>query len=216
MLDFGFGDSHTSPLTITETMPSHKPQIILASASPRREQLLRELGLRFRVVQPNGVEEELGGAAPEVLAMRNAQRKAHAVAGQHRDAVVIGADTVVVLDGEIIGKPRDLDDAVGMLQRLGGRQHEVITSVCLIHRALETEISFFERTRVWMRPLTAKQVRDYLHKINPLDKAGAYAIQEFGEGIVERIEGSYSNVMGLPTERVRATLEKLGMFDGTI
>jgi septum formation protein len=216
MLDFRFGDSHTSSLTIAEIMPSHKPQFILASASPRREQLLREMGLRFSVVQPDGVEEELGGAAPEVLAMQNAQRKAHAVAGQHREAVVISADTVVVLDGEAFGKPRDLDDAVGMLQRLVGRQHEVITGVCLIHRALDTEISFFERTRVWMRPLNTKQVRDYLQKINPLDKAGAYAIQEFGEGIVERIEGSYSNVMGLPTERVRGTLEKLGVFGVTI
>lgn len=125
---------------------------------------------------------------------------------------MIGADTVVVADGEIFGKPRDLDDAVGMLQRLAGRQHEVITGVCLIRRAHETEISFFERTRVWMRPLNTEQIHSYLRKINPLDKAGAYAIQEFGDGIVEHIEGSHSNVIGLPTERVRSTLETLGMF----
>jgi septum formation protein len=144
--------------------------------------------------------------------MHNAKLKARAIAGRHRGALVIGADTVVVLSTVLFGKPNDLDDAIRMLQRLVGRQHEVITGVCLVHRALETEISFFERTRVRMRPLNTEQIRDYLQKINPLDKAGAYAIQEFGEGVVERIEGSYSNVMGLPTERVRATLEKLGML----
>ena len=173
------------------------------------------MGLRFAVVRPDGIEEETGGAAPQVLAMRNAQLKARAIAGRHREALVIGADTVVVLSTVLFGKPSDFDDAVRMLQRLVGRQHEVITGVCLVHRALETDISFFERTRVRMRPLTTDDIRAYLQKINPLDKAGAYAIQEFGEGVVERIEGSYSNVMGLPTERVRATLEKLGVLGVT-
>src|SRR5437867_5883892 len=112
------------------------PHIILASASPRREQLLRAMGLRFRVVLPANVEEALGGAASDVLAMHNAERKAGAVAGRHRDAVVIGADTIVVLGGEIFGKPRDLDEAAAMLEQLAGRMHEVITGVCLIHRAL--------------------------------------------------------------------------------
>ena len=190
----------------------HKLEIILASASPRREQLLREMGLRFTVIRPDGVEETLGGAAPEVLAMCNAQRKARAVAGRHREALVIGADTVVVLDGEVFGKPRDFDEAARMLKRLVGRPHEVITGVCFIHRALETEISIFERTHVRMRPLNTEQIHDYLRKIDPSDKAGAYAIQEFGEGIVEHIEGSYSNVMGLPTERLRTTLETLGVL----
>jgi len=173
------------------------------------------MGLRFAVVRPDGIEEETGGAAPEVLAIRNAQLKARTIAGRHREALVIGADTVVVLSTVLFGKPSDFDDAVRMLQRLVGRQHEVITGVCLVHRALETDISFFERTRVRMRPLTTDDIRAYLQKIDPLDKAGAYAIQEFGEGIVERIEGSYSNVMGLPTERVRATLEKLGVLGAT-
>ena len=188
-----------------------KPQIILASASPRREQLLREMGLRFIVVRPDGVEEALTGATPDVLAMQNAQRKARAVAGRHPESLVIGADTIVVLDGRIFGKPRDPAEAGRMLQQLAGRRHEVITGVCLMHRSLDTELIFADTTRVWMRPLSRDQIAEYLGKINPLDKAGAYAIQEHGEGIVERIEGSYSNVMGLPTERLRATLEKLGM-----
>ena len=192
-------------------MTSDKPQIILASASPRREHLLREMGLHFIVVQPDGVEELLGGAAPDVLAMQNAQRKARAVAGRHPQSMVIGADTIVVLGGKPFGKPRDREEAQAMLGELAGRQHEVTTGVCLLHRPLDVELTFAETTRVWMRPLTTSQIADYLGKINPLDKAGAYAIQEHGEGIVERIEGSYHNVMGLPTERLQATLERLGL-----
>ena len=189
---------------------ANKPQIILASASPRREQLLREMGLRFVVVRPDGVEEELSGAAPDVLAMQNAQRKAGAVAGRHPEAMVIGADTMVILDGRIFGKPCDPAEAGRMLEQLVGRQHEVITGVCLLHRAAGTELTFADTTRVWMRSLSPAQVQAYLRKVNPLDKAGAYAIQEHGAGIVERIDGSYANVMGLPTERLRAAFERIG------
>ena len=211
-------------------MSSDKPQIILASASPRREQLLREMRLRFTVVRPDGVEEALTGATPRVLAMQNAQRKARTVAGRHPDSMVIGADTVVVLDGKLFGKPRDIEEACRMLGQLAGRQHEVITGVCLLHRPLGTELTFADTTRVWMRPLTPPQIAGYLAKINPVDNAtgkcdhaehwqkthgllswaGAYAIQH-GD-IIERIEGSYNNVMGLPTERLQATLERLGML----
>jgi septum formation protein len=207
------------------------PHIILASASPRREQLLREMGLHFTVVRPDGVEEATDGAAPKVLVMQNAQRKARAVAGRHREAVVIGADTEVVLDGVVFGKPRDLNEAVAMLSKLAGRWHDVFTGVCVIHRALDTEITFAERTGIWMRLVSAEQIVEYFTKVNPLDNAsesyehaerwqkthgylswaGAYAVQH-GD-IVERIEGSYSNVMGLPVERLRATLEKLGILN---
>jgi septum formation protein len=210
-------------------MATDKPQIILASASPRRERLLRELGLRFLVVCPDGIEELNGGAAPDVVAMQNAQRKARTVAGRHPHSMVIGADTIVVLDGKIFGKPRDRDDAQRMLGQLAGHRHEVITGVCLVHRSLDTELVFADTTRVWMRPLLPAQIAEYHAKIDPLDKAsarnnyaenwqkthgflswaGAYAIQ-YGD-IVERIEGSYNNVVGLPTERLQATLERLGM-----
>jgi len=193
-------------------MSSRKLQIILASASPRRELLLREMGLRFTVVQPVDVEELLGGAAPDVVAMQNAQRKARAVAGRHREAVVLGADTEVVLDGVVFGKPRDLRDAETMLSKLAGRRHDVLTGVCVIHRALDTEITFAECSQVWVRTLTRDQILDYFTKVNPLDKAGAYGAQEHGELIIERIEGSFSNVVGLPVERLRATLEKLGLL----
>ncbi len=196
---------------VAEITTTHKPQIILASASPRREQLLREMGVRFTVVQPNGVEELSGGTAPDVLAMRNSQRKARAVAGPHREALVIAADTIVVLHTVIFGKPRDMKAAVTMLERLAGKQHDVLTGVCVVHRQFDVEVTFCERTHVWMRPLSRTQIEDYFQKVNPLDKAGAYAIQEHGEGIIEHIEGSFSNVMGLPTERLGGTLEKLGV-----
>lgn len=212
MLDFARPGLHTFVATVIESAMANKPQIILASASPRREQLLRDMGLHFIVVRPEGVEEELSGAAPDVLAIQNAQRKARAVAGRHPESMVIGADTIVVLDGRIFGKPRDPVEAERMLEQLVGRPHEVITGVCLLHRALDAELTFSDTTRVWMRSLERTQIREYLGKIDPLDKAGAYAIQEHGAGIVERIEGSYSNVVGLPIERLRATLERLGMF----
>jgi len=164
------------------------------------------------------------------LVMQNAQRKARAVCGHHRESIVIGADTEVVLDGVIFGKPRDLNEAEAMLTKLTGRRHDVFTGVCVIHRVLDTEITFAERTGVWMRAVTREQIRDYFTKMNPRDNgggnsdhsekwqkthgylswAGAYAVQH-GD-IVERIEGSYSNVMGLPVERLGATLEKLGIL----
>ena len=214
----------------------HTPDIILASASPRREQLLREMGLPFRVIVPDGVTEATHGAVPHVLAMQNAQLKASAVAGRHRETFVIGADTIVVLDGVIYGKPRDLAEAAVTLGKLAGKRHEVYTGVAVIHRTLDTEIIFSDCTRVWMRPLTPAQIRDYHAKVNPLDNssgklryagnakesghlshpalgwAGAYAIQEHGDLIIERIEGSRNNVMGLPTERLAATFEKLGVL----
>jgi septum formation protein len=207
-----------------------KYDIILASASPRREHLLREMGLHFRVVRPDGVEEATHGAAPDVLVMQNAQRKARAVAGHHREAIVIGADTEVVFGGIVFGKPQDLNEAEVMLSKLAGRRHDVFTGVCVIHRVFDTEITFAERSGVWMRAVTRERIRDYFTKVNPLDNAsgnydhaekwqktygylswaGAYAVQH-GD-IVERIEGSYSNVMGLPVERLKATLEKLGIL----
>jgi septum formation protein len=195
-------------------MTSQSIPIILASASPRRELLLREMGLRFRVIAPTDTEELMTGAAPEVLALQNAQRKARAVAGRHPDAMVIGADTVVVLDGTLFGKPRDLAEAGTMLGRLAGRQHVVVTGVCLIHRALDTELTFADHTRVWMKPLTAEQIAVYHARSNPLDKAGAYAAQEFGASIIDRLEGSFTNVMGLPTERLQATFERIGFLRG--
>ena len=190
-------------------MVADKPTLILASASPRREQLLREMGLAFAIVRPDDVEELASGLAPEALASHNAQRKARAVAGRHREALVLGADTIVVLDGVVYGKPRDKAEAVRMLGRLAGRAHDVFTGVCLVQRARGFETTFCERTRVWMKALTLPEIGEYFVKVNPLDKAGAYAAQEHGDTIIARIEGSFSNVMGLPVERLRTALESV-------
>lgn len=170
------------------------------------------MGLHFVAVRPDGAVELTTGFSTDVLAMHNAQRKARAVAGRFPDAMVIGADTIVVLHTVIFGKPKNREEAVTMLERLAGRVHTVVTGVCLIHRTLDTQLMFADTTRVWMKPVTREQIGVYLDKINPLDKAGGYAIQEHGEGIVERIEGSFSNVMGLPVERLRATLERIGVI----
>ncbi len=190
-------------------MSAEKPTFILASASPRREQLLREMGLTFTIVRPDDVEELESGLAPEALASHNAQRKARAVAGRHRETLVLGADTIVVLDGVIYGKPHDMEEAVVMLGKLAGHAHDVFTGVCLVDRSRNLEKTFCERTRVWMKPFSAGEIDDYFRKVNPLDKAGAYAAQEHGETIIARIEGSFSNVMGLPVERLRTVLESL-------
>ena len=194
---------------------TNKPRrLILASASPRREQLLRELGWRFTVIVPPDVAERLAGAPPAVLAVDNARRKAAAVAALDPEAMVLGADTIVVLDGEVFGKPRDVAEARAMLGRLAGRRHEVVTGVCVIQRARKVNVTFAETTQVWMRALTPAEIRDYVRTTRPLDKAGAYAIQAPGPGVVERIDGSYRNVMGLPVETLQATLALLDRQGG--
>ena len=192
-------------------MTAASVNVILASQSPRRVELMRSLGASFDVMIPAGVEELTAGDRPHVLAMQNAQRKATAVARQHPRAVVIGADTIVVLDGRIFGKPRDETEATSMVMQLQGRQHDVITGVCVVHRDLETEITFYETTRVWMRRLTREEAAAYVATHQPIDKAGAYGIQD-SANLIDRIEGSHSNVVGLPLERLRGTLEKLGVL----
>lgn len=178
------------------------PPLILASASPRRAELLRQLQPEFKIVPSDAEEIADGHLSPQELCRINAHRKARAVAKKIPDALVLGADTLVFLGAEILGKPRDLDDARRMLARLQGRTHQVVTGVCLIHLHGRRERLFAVSTDVTFRSLTASQIGNYLSKMNPLDKAGAYAIQEHGNLIVSEISGSFSNVVGLPVERV--------------
>lgn len=140
--------------------------------------------------------------SPHELCQLNAHHKARAVAKKIPDALVLGADTLVFLEREIFGKPRDLADARRVLSQLQGRAHQVVTGVSLIHLRAHRERLFAASTDVTFLPLTAEQINDYFSKMNPLDKAGAYAIQEHGEMIVSEISGSYSNVVGLPVEMV--------------
>jgi len=183
------------------------PPLILASASPRRAELLRQLEREFTVVPGNATEVFDEQLSPRELCQLNAHRKARAVAKKIPDSLVLGADTLVFLGRDILGKPRDLGEAKRMLAKLQGRAHQVVTGVSLIHLRAHRERLFAASTDVTFLPLTAAQIGDYLLKINPLDKAGAYAIQEHGEKIVAEISGSYSNVVGLPLEQLRAELD---------
>ena len=183
------------------------PRFILASASPRRAELLRQVRVEFQVIPSDAPEIIDDHLSPWELCQLNAHRKARAVAKKHPDALVLGADTLVFLDGEVMGKPRDLADARRMLGRLQDRTHQVVTGFSLIHLREHRERTFAVSTDVTFRPLTARQIADYVSKTNPLDKAGAYAIQEQGELIVSEISGSFSNVVGLPVEQVKSELE---------
>jgi septum formation protein len=182
------------------------PPLVLASASPRRAELLRQLQPEFQIVPSDAEEIFDAHLSPQELCQMNAHRKARAVAKRIPDALVLGADTLVFLDGEIMGKPGDLADARRMLAQLQGRTHQVVTGVSLIHLRGHRARLFAASTDVTFRPLTAAQIGNYLSRMNPLDKAGAYAIQEHGDLIVSEISGSYSNVVGLPVERVGAEL----------
>jgi septum formation protein len=180
---------------------------VLASASPRRRDLLETAGFEV-IVRPSGIEEIPSGLPPRDLVLANAALKALDVAKQTSGDLVLGADTVVVLDGEVLGKPRDMDHAVEMLGRLGGRIHEVLTGVCLLRGGSESRCQFVESTRVSFRRLDGKTIASYLTEINPLDKAGSYAAQEDRGRLIERIEGSMENVIGLPVARVLMAIEE--------
>ena len=183
------------------------PPLILASASPRRAQLLQSAGLEFVVIPAQVPEIQPDHLTPHEAVQINAYRKARVLAKQHPDAVVLGADTEVSLDRRVFGKPSNLEAAREMLSALQGRTHEVISGVCLVHLRAHRQRLFAVSTLVTFRPLNAAQIRDYLARTQPLDKAGAYAIQEEGHLIVEALDGSFSNVVGLPMARV---LEELG------
>jgi septum formation protein len=182
------------------------PPIILASASPRRSALLRQIGLQFSVVTSDTPEIHDGELTAREIAQVNAYRKARNVAKKHPDALVLGADTLVYLETLLMGKPGSLEHAYEMLEQLQGRTHEVVTAVCLLNLRNHRQRIFTEVTNVTFRPLDAVTIRRYLTKVNPLDKAGAYAIQEEGDLIVEKIAGSYTNVVGLPVERLQTEL----------
>lgn len=183
--------------------------IVLASASPRRRDLLTSAGIEVECVPAEVAEASEIDGPPRELAEFNAELKARAVVASRREALVIGADTIVVLGGEIFGKPRDLDDARQMLGRLAGRTHEVITGVCVIDGPTARKVIFAESTFVQFRALSAAAIDGYLRRINPLDKAGAYAAQEDRGEIIEAVEGSFENVVGLPVARVMECLGAL-------
>jgi len=184
------------------------PPLILASASPRRCELLRQLGVEFLVLPARAEEIAPEHLTPREICQINAYRKARLVAKKHPDALVLGADTVVCLGATIFGKPASLPEAHQVLAKLQGRTHEVITGVCLIHLRSHRQKAFAVSTAVTFRALHSDQIRRYLARVNPLDKAGGYAIQEDGDEIVKHLSGSFSNVVGLPLERLREELTR--------
>jgi septum formation protein len=189
-----------------------KPKsLILASGSPRRMELLAGAGFRFEIVRPSVSEKTDPHLTARELTGWNAVRKGMEVAKQHPCDIVLAADTVVALNNGIIGKPNDLVDAARILRRLSGRVHYVYSSVFIAHLAQATAHLFFEISKVHFRKLNAAGIRNYLAKIDPLDKAGAYAAQGDGADIIAQISGSYSNVVGLPMEKTVAALAQFGI-----
>ena len=180
--------------------------LVLASASPRRRELLRNAGIEFVVHAANVPEIPLKGETARAYAERLAREKALAVLGQRPGDVVLGADTVVVVDKTILEKPKDAEDAAGMLRMLSGREHEVITGVCVVGSGFEDVSS--EMTRVLMTKIPEDEIRSYVASGEPMDKAGAYAIQGMASRWISRIEGDYSNVVGLPVGLVWRMLKE--------
>jgi septum formation protein len=187
------------------------PRFVLASGSPRRRELLEKAGYKFDVVLPVVAEITDAWLTIREATACNAMRKAVKVAQNAPGAVVLGADTLVALDGQVIGKPADLASAAKILRRLSGRSHEVWTSVFVCHPASGRARSFQEVSQVRFRRLKDRAIAKYLAKVDPLDKAGAYAAQGNGAEIIERIEGSYSNVVGLPMEETARVLRAFGI-----
>jgi septum formation protein len=188
---------------------SAEPRMILASRSPRRSELLARDGLAFDVVLSDVEEWDEEGADPRSLVMHNAASKGDAVAETEPDRIVISADTTVALGDMLLAKPVDMDDARRMLRMLSGRAHVVYTGVVVQWRSRGQRIERCETSRVVFRQLSDGDIERYFGIVNPLDKAGAYGIQEGREIIIDHFEGSLSNIMGLPMEAVREMLEQL-------
>jgi septum formation protein len=182
--------------------------LILASASPRRRNLLLKHGYNFRVTPAEVTEIMAPHLSPGEITLFNARAKAHVIARQEPSALVLGVDTVVAFDGEVLGKPANMDAAFAMVKRLNGKSHDVYSGVWLRHGQSGRERGFIEVTRVHFRKLNDAQLHAYLARIGPLDKAGAYAAQEDRGELIDSIEGSFTNVIGLPMEALAMELEE--------
>jgi septum formation protein len=190
--------------------------LILASASPRRRELLRAAGIAFEVEATDIPEVPEPGEAPQAFAERMALQKAKTIASWRANDWVLGADTIVVVDGTILGKPRDKKDAARMLRMLSGRQHEVITAVCICSMGsgiMRCDCQW-ETTRVTFSELSDEDIAGYVSTGEPMDKAGAYGIQGIASRWIPRIEGDYSNAVGLPMALVWGMLRERGVVDG--
>jgi len=185
--------------------------IILASASPRRKEILEKTGLKFKVDKSGCEEKTDPGMRPHEIARFLSREKARHVAAKYRNALVIAADTLVVLRGRLFGKPRNEEDAKEMLKALSGKAHSVITGFTIIDTASNKELSRSVQSKVFFKRLSRDEIAAYIRSGEPLDKAGAYGIQGLGALLVRRIEGDFFNVMGLPLHALTISLKKFGV-----
>ena len=183
--------------------------LILASQSPRRKILLRQVGMKFKVIPSRAAEVFVSHQSPGENAQRIALEKANDVAARLRRGIVIGADTIVVLDHHVLGKPKSKDDAKRMLNLLSGREHSVFTGFALKDVESGRHVSGVEETKVRFRKLTEKEITDYVNSGSPMDKAGSYGIQDdVGAIFIERVNGCFYNVVGFPLARFYSTLQR--------
>ncbi|MBL9201511.1 MAG: septum formation protein Maf [Opitutaceae bacterium] len=192
-------------------MTHSPPRLILASASPRRRELLAQLGVPFEVVTAEVTEHEDAATDPRVMVAHNAALKADWVAARHPDAIVLGADTTVFLDGAALNKPRDAADARAMLRRLSGRTHTVFTGLAVRRARDGLRLEGGASSDVTIKPLDDTVIEAYLARVHTLDKAGGYGIQEHGDLIVAGYRGSLSNIVGLPLEETKQILTRCGL-----
>lgn len=193
-------------------MGNDSENLILASVSPRRHDLLRQLGVPFAVQVADVVEQEERDRNPRQLVAHNADLKANWVAERYPECWVLGADTTVFVDDQVLNKPADLTEARSMLAELSGRSHSVFTGLVLLNRSKNIRFERGVESFVYFRPLTEEVISAYLAKVYTLDKAGGYAIQESGEMIVERYTGSLSNIIGLPLDETKQILTEAGLL----
>ncbi len=184
--------------------------LVLGSRSPRRRRILEGLGLDFIVDPPDVSEDALDGEEPHEHVTRLAREKAAVVAARHRVGTVLSADTIVLLDGRLLGKPDGPGDATRVLRMIRGRWHEVLTGLAVVRCSDGASASGHERTRVLVRDLSDREIAGYVAGGEPLDKAGSYGIQDCGSAVVERVDGCFYNVVGLPVVRFCRVLEELG------
>lgn len=183
-------------------------KIILASSSPRRKEILENANVKFDIIKSEIDEVILDNELPSQVVMRLAFEKCIDIAAKHRESLVIGADTVVVLDDIILGKPKDIDEAIAMITQLSGKTHQVITGISLINLTANKKIIDYVVSNVKFKDLSAEDIKDYIQTNESLDKAGAYGIQGYGALLVEEIQGDYFNIVGLPISRLSDLLKQ--------
>jgi MAF protein len=188
-----------------------KQMIVLASSSPRRRELFSLLGLPFQAVDPQVDETSLEGEKPKSIALRLALAKAQEAAMSHPEAIIVAADTVVILGEKTLGKPRDGDEAIAILKALRGKKHRVISGVIVLDAATGVKTEEVAETQVWMRDYSREEIAQYIRRGEPFDKAGGYAIQDKKFRPVARVEGCYANVMGLPLCHLYRALKRVGV-----